>query len=133
MNLDKILLYCDNLTLEAMEFALNLAAKLSAKIFTIYVIDPKFIAQKVKLENKDKEKIKDEIEDFAWKVLYEIEDRAALLDVKTSLLLLEGKPSRILREIAEGYEISLLIIPRFSRLNLERFLAQNKERAVIIF
>ncbi len=132
MNINKILLYLENAHPEVTDFAFVLAERLPAKIFALYVIDEMVIKRRVKSEGKDKEKVKEELEDLFWQRLYEIEDLAFARDVKISLLLLEGKVMRVLREVMENYEIGLLVVSRYAQLNIERFLEQNKEKGVII-
>jgi len=132
LSFSRLLLYLENLPPFASEFALDLAAKLSAKVFALYILDENRIKKRMREENKEREKVKEEMEEFAWQKLYEIEDLAGKKEVKIHLLLLEGKVSQILREVMESYEIGLLILSRDSQLNISRFLEQNREKGVLV-
>ncbi|MEO0102350.1 MAG: universal stress protein [candidate division WOR-3 bacterium] len=131
-NLNKLLLYLDNLRPEVLDFTLDLAGRLSAKIFALYVVDENLVRKKVKSENKEREKVKEEMEEIAWQELYQVEDLFSIKGIKISLLLFEGKVNKILREVMESYEIDLLVVSRNCQLNIGRFLEINKEKGVIV-
>lgn len=138
-NLNKLLLYLDNLSPEVLDFTLDLAGRLSAKIFALYVIDENLVRKKMKSENRERDKVKEEMEEIAWQELYKVEDLSSsrseatgIKGIKISLLLFEGKVNKILREVMESYEIDLMIVSRGCRLNIGRFLEVNKEKGVII-
>ncbi|MEO0100797.1 MAG: universal stress protein [candidate division WOR-3 bacterium] len=126
MRLNRLLLFLNDAPPPVLDFTLELAEKFSAKIFALYIIDENLVREKMKRENKKREVVKDELEEIAWKKLYEAEDLSARKGVKTSLLLLEGKVNQILREVMESYEIDFLILSRERQLNWERLLEINK-------
>ncbi len=131
-NLDKLLLYTNDLTPEATEKVFTLTTALKAKIFALYVIDEGIIRKVMKEEKKEREVIKDEIEESAWEKLYELEETAFHQGVKISLLLLVGQASRVIREVMRSYEIDLLLIPRTAQLNIRKLIREDRESVLII-
>ncbi len=58
-NLDKLLLYTNDLTPEATEKVFTLTTALKAKIFALYVIDEGIIRKVMKEEKKERDKRRD--------------------------------------------------------------------------
>lgn len=90
----------------ACRWALALARRLGARVFAVHVVSPP--APEGELETAEHV---EELEEEAWKMLYEVEDDAFELDVKLSLVLEQGDPVARFVELGASYEGDLAVVP----------------------
>ena len=91
---------------DATRWALALAGRLGARVFALHSIALPADQHRGAVADRDKE-----LEEEAWRVLYEVEDDAFALDVRLSLLLEKGDQMNRLVEAGEMYSADMIIVP----------------------
>ena len=86
-------------------WTLALARRLGARVIAAGLLDTDAIP-----EGPQQESLVSELEEQAWKLLYEVEDRAFQQDVKISLLVDQGAPIDRLVELVTSYEVQLVVL-----------------------
>ncbi len=119
---DRIFLYVEDRTSSttAAELALSLAKSLAARVFAIAVINT---AGSIQTATRRK-RIPD-VEEDAWRILYEIEDDAFKQEVSISLLLDQGDPLERLLDLARSYRAKLIVASPATRLPLAEFVRRS--------
>lgn len=129
--IEKILLYIDSKESAKILASLTLkfAKIFNARIFAVFIINQ--IDLKPKVKNKLKKTTSNQ-EETAWSVLYEIEDDAFEENVKISLIVEEGKPEDKLIDLFQSFEIDVMIISGYSKLEFEELIKRCQGKILII-
>jgi hypothetical protein len=90
---------------------LSLARELAARVIAVSIIDEDGAPA-----GTDRERYMSDLEEAAWKRLYEVEEEAFGREIKVSLLLEQGDELDRLVELCERYEVHTLLLDAMSRL-----------------
>lgn len=86
-------------------WTLALARRLGARVIAACLVDDAALPNGPQRAERESE-----LEEQAWKLLYEVEDRAFQQDVKISLLVDQGTPLDRLVELVTSYEVQLVVL-----------------------
>ena len=102
----KILLLVENeADSPSAQLALSLARRLESRVIAVSIVDTSSFG-----DSPEDDERRSELEEKAWKVLYEVEDDAFEQDVKVSLLLDQGEPLERTLELSTSYEAELIVL-----------------------
>lgn len=118
--MERLLLYVEETpgAAAAANWLLKLALALSARVFALYV-----------LPSGDR---RDDEEEQAWQLLYEIEDDAFADNVRISLLLEQGDPLERLCDVCHSFRTELLAVSADTRLAIPELLRRSPHPVVLV-
>jgi len=99
--------------------ALSLARRLGARLFAVWVMDS------VEPGPQPRRGRRPDVEEKAWRALYEIEDDAFAQDTSISLLLEQGRPLDKLLEICSSYDAGLVVVDPDTKLGAAELLKRS--------
>jgi len=111
----------------SLERALTLARELGARVIAVSIIGGNDAPA-----GPDRDQHLSDLEEAAWARLYEVEEEAFSRDVKVSLLLEQGDPLDRLLDLAESYEVGILLLDAASRLPTAELLSRADLRVELV-
>ncbi|NPV14808.1 universal stress protein [candidate division WOR-3 bacterium] len=129
--MEKILLWLDHTPAAraAATWTINLAQRLSARVYALYVLPPegKPATPRTRAQKTDTKK-----EEEAWELLYEVEDEAFAQDVRISLLFEPGEPLERFREILASYNPDLVVVGADGPFSPVEIIKQSPQPVVFV-
>lgn len=113
----------------AATWTINLAQRLSARVYALYVLPPevKPTTPRTRVQKTDTEK-----EEEAWELLYEVEDEAFAQDVRISLLFEPGEPRERFGEILASYNPDLVVVSVDGPLPVAEIIKMSPQPVVFV-
>jgi len=108
----KILVPVDNskYSIDAARMAMTLAQLHHSQLILLHVVDSRALETMARYGKESKEALLVKAEESGWKVLYSLEEEAVSSHVRVALTLEEGTPQRVILDVAEKYQIELIVL-----------------------
>ncbi len=108
----KILVPVDNskYSIDAARLAMTLAQLHHSQLILLHVVDTRALETMQSRYVESKEALLVKAEESGWKVLYSLEEEAVSNHVRVALTLEEGAPQRVILDVAEKYQIELIVL-----------------------
>ena len=108
----KILVPVDNsaYSIDAARLAMTLAQIHHSQLILLHVVDTRALETMARYGKESKEALLVKAEESGWKVLYSLEEEAVSSHVRVALTLEEGTPQRVILDVAEKYQIELIVL-----------------------
>ena len=89
---------------------MTLAQLHHSQLILLHVVDTRALETMARYGKESKEALLVKAEESGWKVLYSLEEEAVSSHVRVALTLEEGTPQRVILDVAEKYQIDLIVL-----------------------
>jgi nucleotide-binding universal stress UspA family protein len=135
----KILVPVDNskYSIDAARLAMTLAQLHHSQLILLHVVDTRALETMARYGKESKEALLVKAEESVWKVLYSLEEEAVSNHVRVALTLEEGAPQRVILDVAEKYQIELIVLGKHRKTGARKdmitpTIIENAECPVLI-
>ncbi|MDY0091828.1 MAG: universal stress protein [Candidatus Vecturithrix sp.] len=135
----KILVPVDNskYSIDAARLAMTLAQLHHSQLILLHVVDTRALETMARYGKESKEALLVKAEESGWKVLYSLEEEAVSNHVRVALTLEEGAPQRVILDVAEKYQIELIVLGKHRKTGARKdmitpTIIENAECPVLI-